>query len=111
MLPSVPGVSQRSQRSQSSQSSQINEISQTSPHDHERWGEYWRFTPQSVQRRPADAIGAESVQVRGHGNVLAATGFLQGLACVDLIAQALDHHDGRCPVLATAHACKAGRPR
>jgi len=81
-------------------------ISQISPYDRERWGEYWRFTPQSVQRLLAAAF--DDVQVQGWGNVLVATAFLQGLACEDLTAQALDHHDDRYPVLVTARAVRQG---
>jgi SAM-dependent methyltransferase len=81
-------------------------ISQISPYDSERWGEHWRFTPQSVTRLLADAFGAGNVRVEGHGNVLAAMGFLQGLACEDLTTAELDHVDTRYPMLVTARACK-----
>ena len=84
-------------------------ISQISPFDRDRWGEHWRFTPQSVQRLLGDAFGAEAVQVQGHGNVLAAIGFLHGLACEDLSAQELDHHDDRYPMLVTARVWKTAR--
>lgn len=83
-------------------------ISQISPYDRDRWGEHWRFTPQSVYRLLAEAFGATAVQVQGHGNVLAAVGFLHGLACEDLSLGELDHHDDRYPMLVTARACKAG---
>jgi SAM-dependent methyltransferase len=81
-------------------------ISQISPYDRDRWGEHWRFTPQSVQRLLAAAFGADAVAVHGHGNVLAAIGFLHGLACEDLSAPELDHHDDRYPLVVTARACK-----
>jgi SAM-dependent methyltransferase len=80
-------------------------ISQLSPYDRDRWGEHWRFTPQSVQR----LLGArfQDVRVEGHGNVLAATAFLQGLACEDLSAAELDAVDDRYPVTVAARAVKA----
>ncbi len=81
-------------------------ISAISPYDRDRWGEHWRFTPQSVQRLLADAFGAAAVQVQGHGNVLAAVGFLHGLACEDLTPHELDHADDRYPVLITARAVR-----
>lgn len=83
-------------------------ISQISPYDRDRWGEHWRFTPQAVQRLLDEAFGAAAVQVQGHGNVLAAIGFLHGLACEDLQVGELDHQDDRYPVLVTARARKAG---
>ncbi len=88
-------------------------ISQISPYDRDRWGEHWRFTPQSVRRLLEAAFGADEVEVRGHGNVLAAIGFLHGLACEDLSVEELDHPDDRYPVLVTARARRSdpGAPR
>jgi SAM-dependent methyltransferase len=84
-------------------------ISQISPYDRDRWGEHWRFTPQSVQRLLGDAFaGPAAVEVGSHGNVLAAVGFLQGLACEDLTTAELDHFDDRYPLVVTARARKAG---
>ncbi len=82
-------------------------ISQISPYDRDRWGEHWRFTPQSVQRLLGPAFGDGDVQVQAHGNVLAAIGFLHGLACEDLTLPELDHADDRYPVLVTAR-CRKG---
>lgn len=81
-------------------------ISQISPHDRDRWGEHWRFTPQSVQRLLAETFGSADVTTQGHGNVLAAIGFLHGLACEDLTAAELDPVDDRYPLLVTARAQK-----
>ena len=38
----------------------------------------------------------------GHGNVLAATAFLHGLADRELTPAELDHHDDAYPMLVTA---------
>ncbi len=81
-------------------------ISQISPYDRARWGEHWRFMPQSLERLLGDEKNFAKVSVEGHGNVLAATGFLQGLACEDLTQAELDHRDDRYPVLVTARAVK-----
>ncbi|SPP99897.1 putative methyltransferase [Candidatus Sulfobium mesophilum] len=58
-------------------------ISQISRKDSERYGEYWRFTKDSIDRlfRPVFAAG---VEVSSFGNVLSATAFLQGVALEDL---------------------------
>lgn len=79
-------------------------ISQISPYDRDRWGEHWRFTPQSVERLLATAF--DDVSVEGHGNVLAAIGFLTGLSCEDLTVDELDHADDRYPMLIAARAVK-----
>ena len=46
--------------------------------------------------------------VEGHGNVLAAIGFLHGLACENPTVAELDHVDDRYPVLVTARAVRQG---
>lgn len=79
-------------------------ISQISPYDRDRWGEHWRFTPQAVERLLGEAFPKSEVQA--HGNVLAAMGFLQGLACEDLSMAELDHVDDRYPMLVTARAVR-----
>ncbi len=102
-------------------------ISQISPFDRDRWGEHWRFTPQSMSRLLRDAgfggsegrADAESgqsdrqdrsdstdVQVTGPGNVLAAVAFLHGLACEDLRPEELAHADDRYPLVVTARAVR-----
>ena len=83
-------------------------ISQISLYDRSRWGEHWRFMPQSLERLLNDEAGFVQVAVEGHGNVLAATGFLQGLACEDLTQAELDHQDDRYPMLVAARAVKTG---
>ncbi|MEO7338921.1 MAG: methyltransferase domain-containing protein [Caldimonas sp.] len=83
-------------------------ISQISPYDRDRWGEYWRFTTQSLRRLLGEAFPAENVSVEAYGNVLASTAFLQGLAVEDLRLEELDHHDQRYEMLVTGRAVKAG---
>lgn len=83
-------------------------ISQTSPYDRDRWGEYWRFTEQSLGRLLGDVFGESNVRVESHGNVLASTAFLHGLAVEDLTAAELDHRDPRYPMLVTGRGVKQG---
>jgi SAM-dependent methyltransferase len=82
-------------------------ISQMSPYDRDRWGEYWRFTEQSLGRLLGETFGAENVHVESYGNVLASTAFLQGLCAADLRRDELDHHDQRYPMLVAGRALKA----
>ena len=81
-------------------------ISQISPYDRDRWGEYWRFTTQSLRRLLAESFKPENISVEAHGNVLASTAFLQGLAVEDLRHDELDHHDQRYEMLITGRAVK-----
>lgn len=80
-------------------------ISQISVYDRAHWGEHWRFTPQSVERLLSDA-GFAGPQVEGHGNVLAAVAFLQGLATSDLTPDELAVRDDRYPFVVTARAVR-----
>ena len=72
------------------------------------WGEawYWSFTSLSLKRLLEDVFGPGKVQLESHGNVLAATAFLQGLAVEDIAGQDLDYVDLSYPVLLTARATR-----
>ena len=82
-------------------------ISQMSPYDRDRWGEYWRFTAQSLGRLLGKPFGSENVQVEAYGNVLASTAFLQGLCVDDLRRDELEHRDQRYQMLVAGRAVKA----
>jgi len=83
-------------------------VSRVSRFDRERWGCFWGFTGQSVERLVREA----SFELRAmtvYGNALAATAFLQGLAVEDLPdASLLDRADADYPVIIAA---VAERPR
>jgi len=81
-------------------------ISQMSPYDRDRWGEYWRFTAQSLGRLLGEEFGAGNVEVEAYGNVLASTAFLQGLSVGDLSRDELDHRDQRYQMLVAGRAVK-----
>jgi SAM-dependent methyltransferase len=81
-------------------------ISQMSPYDRDRWGEYWRFTAQSLGRLLGEAFGSAHVEVEAYGNVLASTAFLQGLCAGDLSKDELDHRDQRYQMLVAGRAVK-----
>ena len=70
-------------------------ISQIVHPDYETWGDYWRFTAHAVERLFSEAgFAPGDLEVRAHGNVMAATAFLFGLASRELTAQELDVDDG-----------------
>jgi hypothetical protein len=81
-------------------------ISQISREDRRDWGEYWRFTTDSVRRLLSDVYGEGNVEVRAHGNVLAASAFLYGLAAEDLSEADLAHEDPDFEMLITARAVR-----
>jgi SAM-dependent methyltransferase len=83
-------------------------ISQIARWDADRWGDYWRFTPQSAVRLFGDTFGSASVQVRSHGNVLVACAFLHGLADHELTEAELSYTDPDYPVLITVRAVRTG---
>ena len=81
-------------------------ISQISREDRRDWGEYWRFTTDSVSRLFAEVYGEGNFEVRAHGNVLAASAFLYGLAAEELDEADLAFDDPDYEMLITVRAVK-----
>jgi SAM-dependent methyltransferase len=81
-------------------------ISQVVRYDMDRWGDYWRFTSLSARRLFECGFPGGEVRVEAHGNVLAATAFLQGLSSRDLRADELDYTDPDYEVLIAVRAVK-----
>jgi SAM-dependent methyltransferase len=69
-------------------------------------GDYWRFTPAACRHLFEPAFGADRVDVRGYGNVLAAIAFLAGMASEELKPRELDALDPEFPVLVAIRAVK-----
>jgi peptidoglycan/xylan/chitin deacetylase (PgdA/CDA1 family) len=72
------------------------------------WGAVWcwSFTSVSARRLFTDAFGGERVTVASHGNVLAATAFLHGLAKEELADAELEFQDPGYDVTITIRAMK-----
>jgi glycosyltransferase involved in cell wall biosynthesis len=81
-------------------------ISQIDRHEMERWGDYWRFTSLSARLLFESAFGAEHVTVEAHGNVLAATALLYGLAREELTDAELQARDPDYEVIIAIRAVK-----
>jgi FkbM family methyltransferase len=81
-------------------------ISQVSRHDAERWGDYWRFAPQGVQRLLHESFAPSDTVLRTYGNVRSAAALLEGRAVHELPRAALDHADPDYPVLIAARVKK-----
>ena len=71
----------------------------------EKW--FWAMTQSAARRLFAEVFGAENVAVEQHGNVLAATAFLQGLALEEMDTAALDVVDPLFPVTTCIRAVRA----
>lgn len=69
-------------------------------------GDYWRFAEGSVRRLFSEALPPDAFEVTGHGNVLACTAFLYGLAPQELTAAELDTVDPYFPLVYTVRAVK-----
>jgi SAM-dependent methyltransferase len=81
-------------------------ISKISRYDMDRWGYFWSFTTQSIQRLFAETFLRENVQVNAYGNVLASIAFLHGLASSELKQKELDYVDPDFELLITVRARK-----
>jgi SAM-dependent methyltransferase len=73
----------------------------------ELFGEWWHFTGRSARRLAEEAFGGGAVEVETFGNVLAASGFLYGLAASDLRPAELDAHDPLYEVVIGLRAVKS----
>lgn len=77
---------------------------QISRYDMDRWGDYWRFTPLSIQKMVDEVFGESSVSV--YGNVYAATALLHGLCVEEITVEKLNYADQDFPVIITILAQK-----
>ena len=82
-------------------------ITKISPPEDEEYGEWWHYTGRSLRRLAEEAFGEGNVEVVSYGNVLAAAGFLYGLAGSDLKQEELDARDPLYEVIVGVRAVKA----
>ena len=82
-------------------------ITKISPLEDEEYGEWWHYTGRSARRLAEEAFGQGNVEVQTYGNVLAAAGFLYGLAAPDLRPEELALHDPLFEVIVAVRAVEA----
>jgi len=70
------------------------------------WGEYWRFTTQSLQHLFREVFPTPNISIRSYGNVLTAIAFLEALASEELQKLELDYLDPDYEILLTIRAIK-----
>jgi SAM-dependent methyltransferase len=83
-------------------------ITQLSADEADDWSDSWRFTGASAQRFFEERFPPALVRSDVHGNVLAATAFLQGIAAEELRRRELEHPDPLFEVLIAVRAEKPG---
>lgn len=81
-------------------------ISKVTVDQAENWCSQWAFTPHSATTAFGEVFGMENVEVKAHGNVLAAVAFLHGLASAELRKSELDYADAEYPVIIEIRAVK-----
>jgi SAM-dependent methyltransferase len=81
-------------------------LTKISPPEDEQFGEWWHYTGRSARRLAEEAFGDGNVEVETFGNVLAATGFLYGLAAADLKPDEIDARDPLYEVVIGLRAVK-----
>lgn len=81
-------------------------LTKISPREDAAYGEWWHYTARSMRRLGAEAFGEGNVEVESYGNVLAATGFLYGLAASDLTVGELAARDPLYEVVVGLRAVK-----
>ena len=84
--------------------SQIDRVSEAQGN----WRSIWAFTDYAVARLFEETFPGASLTVETHGNVLAATAFLHGLAAEELTSEELDYCDEDYQVIITIRAIKPG---
>jgi len=85
----------------------VSGISQVSRYDADRWGHYWSFYPQGIERSFKKVFGDANVEICTYGNSLTAISFLKGIALEELTAEELDFNDPDYPVTIAILATKS----
>lgn len=74
-------------------------LCQISRYDADRWGDFWRFTPQSAERIFTEVFAKENVEVSVFGNAYSAHCLLHGFSLEECKNEMLDHSDPDYPVV------------
>jgi SAM-dependent methyltransferase len=84
----------------------VSGISQISRYDADRWGHFWSFYPQGIEKAFKNVFGENNVEVKAYGNSLSAMCFIKGVAQEELSSEELDFYDPDYPVSITIVARK-----
>ncbi len=81
-------------------------ITPISRYDADRWGDFWRMTPEAVRRLFAESFSPEELTVESSGNVRLAAAYLYGLAVEEIPVSAFSESDPDYPLLTCVRAIK-----
>lgn len=81
-------------------------ISPISLYDYRNWGDYWRFTRQSIQCLLSEAFPQQNIDVYTYGNMKAAIAFLYGICLEEINQEDLKYQDEQFPMIVAATARK-----
>ncbi|MBK6523458.1 MAG: glycosyltransferase family 1 protein [Sphingobacteriaceae bacterium] len=82
-------------------------MSPISKYDADRWGDFWRFTPQSAQKAMEGSFIKENILIEPLGNSAAAALFMKGYALEEIIKEVeLDKNDEIYPLIIGIKATK-----
>lgn len=81
-------------------------ISQTSDHDVQNWGDFWRFTSWSLTNICREAGPWRGIDIQTYGNVLSSSAFLYGVAAEELESEDLAHVDPHYQLIISARLRK-----
>lgn len=74
-------------------------ITQISRYDANKWGDYWRFTPQGIKKLFENKFGENNVEINVYGNSYSATHFLKGYSSDEINVKKLNEIDEDYPVV------------
>ncbi len=81
-------------------------ISPISLYDYRNWGEYWRFTEQSMKKLLAEVFDESQIEVYSYGNMKAAVAFMFGVCQEEMDLADLEYYDEQFPMIVAAIARK-----
>ena len=81
-------------------------LGQISLYDYNNWGEYWRFTDQSMRKLFSESFEDKNVEVHAWGNVKTSIAYQYGLCAEDLEMKDFEKNDKQFPIIITVSAPK-----
>lgn len=81
-------------------------IKQISLYDYYNWGEYWRFTKQTMYQLLTDIFEVDKVEVISYGNIKTTFAMLYGVCQEQLKKEDFDYNDEQYPLIIAAKVRK-----
>lgn len=81
-------------------------IKQISLYDYYNWGEYWRFTKQTMERLLSEVFKRDQVEVVSYGNIKTTFAMLYGVCQEELDEKDFEYNDEQFPLIIAAKVKK-----